>query len=160
MSGSNAALQDLYPDGFAHCFGCGRDNEHGHRLKTHWIDGEGVARFTPRPEHLSVPGFVYGGLLASLVDCHSMAVAAADRLIRDGKRPGVDETPRFVTGRLEVDYRKPTPIGVELEIRGRVVEAGERKAVVESTVSADGVVTVTGRTVAVRVPDAMAGGGG
>ncbi|MCM2270178.1 MAG: PaaI family thioesterase, partial [Thermoanaerobaculia bacterium] len=63
------AIQDLYPADVAHCYGCGRDNLHGHRIKTYWRDGRGVARFTPQPHHLSFPGYVYGGLIASLIDC-------------------------------------------------------------------------------------------
>src|SRR3954447_18645301 len=86
FSGTNAvaisfcdmqAIQDLYPDDFAHCFGCGRNNPDGHQLKS-YVEGERVeARFTPHAHHIAVPGFVYGGLLASLADCHAMATAAA-----------------------------------------------------------------------------------
>jgi len=155
MTAPPRALQDRYPEGFARCFGCGRLNREGHLLKTVWESGEGVSRFTPRPEHLSVEGFVYGGLLASLVDCHSMATAAGHSMAGAGLEAGVDETPRFVTGRLEVDYLAPTPIGCELELRGRVVEASTRKAIVESTVTARGVVTARGRVVAVRIPESM-----
>jgi len=71
------AIQDLYPDDFAHCFGCGRHNPHGHQLKSFVRGEEVVAHFTPSEHHIAVPGFVYGGLLASLVDCHAMATAAA-----------------------------------------------------------------------------------
>ncbi len=59
-----AALQDLYPDDFSHCYGCGRLNAHGLHIRTAWRDGEGVGLFTPSPQHIAIPGFVYGGLLA------------------------------------------------------------------------------------------------
>ena len=59
---------------------------------------------------------------------------------------------RFVTGSLHVDFKKPTPI-VELEIRGRVKEIKGRKVVVETTVSANGVVTARGEVVAVQMPE-------
>ena len=71
------AIQDLYPEDFAHCFGCGRDNTSGHQLKSYMEDLEVVAHFTPKPHHISVAGFVYGGLLASLVDSHAMATAVS-----------------------------------------------------------------------------------
>lgn len=150
------AVQDHYPEDVAHCYGCGRLNPLGHQLKTHVLGDETVARFIPRPEHTSVPGFVYGGLVASLIDCHSMAAAAAADLRRQGRAIGDGPAPRFVTAGLNVRYLKPTPIGVELEVRGRVKEAGERKFVIEATVSANGVVTATGEVIAVRMPDTMA----
>ncbi|HLF56413.1 MAG TPA: PaaI family thioesterase [Thermoanaerobaculia bacterium] len=152
---SAAAIQDLYPGDYAHCFGCGRLNEHGHRIKTHWIDGEGVARFTPQAHEVSLPGYVYGGLIASLVDCHAIATAAADAAERAGTPFVADALPRYVTGSLKVDFKKPTPIGVELELRARVREASERKALVEVTVRAGDVVTATGEVVAVRMPETM-----
>ena len=152
---SSPALQDHYPDDVAHCYGCGRLNPLGHQLKSHVIGEETVARFVPRPEHLSVPGFVYGGLVASLIDCHGMATAAAADMQRSGRAVGDGPTPRFVTAGLNVRYLKPTPMGVELEIRGRVKEAGERKFVIEATVTVGGVVTATGEVVAVRMPNAM-----
>ena len=60
---------------------------------------------------------------------------------------------RFVTGSLHVDYLKPTPMGVELEIRGRVKEIRGRKVIVEAEVSANGVITARGELVAVQMPD-------
>ena len=74
---TETAFQDHYTDDFSHCYGCGRLNEHGHQIKT-WIEGdETVARFTPRPYHTAIPGYVYGGLVASLIDCHGTGTAAA-----------------------------------------------------------------------------------
>lgn len=147
------ALQDHYPDDYAHCYGCGRLNRLGLHVKTYW-DGAGtVARFTPRPEHMAMPGFVYGGLLASLVDCHSMGTASAAALRAAGKDIGAEPSPRFVTAMLKVDYLKPTPLGPELVLRSRAVEVGARKVKVETTVEADGVVTARGEVVAVRIPE-------
>jgi len=149
------AIQDLYPDDFAHCFGCGKHNANGHQLKS-FVDGEEVvAHFMPLPHHISVPGFVYGGLLASLVDCHAMATAAAAAEHAAGRRIGDGPAPRYVTASLHVEYLKPTPLGVELEVRGRVKERSERKAVVTLTVSAEGAITVRAEVVAVRMPSTM-----
>jgi acyl-coenzyme A thioesterase PaaI-like protein len=65
--------------------------------------------------------------------------------------------PRFVTASLRVDYLRPTPLGPELEIRGRPTEVTERKVVVEARVLVGGQVTVRGTVVAVRMPEAMVG---
>lgn len=155
MSERTAAIQDFYPDDFAHCYGCGRLNEHGLHIETRWDGDETVARFTPRPYHMAVPGFVYGGLIASLIDCHAMGTAAAAAERAAGRAVGDGPAPRYVTGSLRVEYLRPTPLGPELEIRARVRELGERKVVVDATVSANGVVTARGEAVAVRMPAAM-----
>jgi acyl-coenzyme A thioesterase PaaI-like protein len=84
-----------------------------------------------------------------------MATAAAAAEIAEGRRIGDGPTQRFVTAALRVDYLKPTPLGVELEIRGHVTERSTKKAVVAITVSAGGVMTVRAEAVAVRVPEGM-----
>jgi len=154
-------VQDYYPDAFAHCFGCGRLNAHGHHVQTRWVDGKGLATFEPKPYHIALPGYVYGGLVASLIDCHSIGTAAA----AFAEAEGVDFTdegegdgaPRFVTGSLHVDFLKPTPLGPPLELRAWPVEMGERKVVVASELSAGREVTCRGRVVAVRMPASMGG---
>jgi len=151
------AVQDHYPDDVAHCYGCGRLNPDGLQLKSRPVGDEVVARLVPRPHHTAMPGFVYGGLLASLVDCHAMGTAAAAAVRAAGRRLGDGPAPRFVTARLDVTYLQPTPLGPELEIRGRVRELGARKAIVEVTIAAAGEVTVRGEVVAVRIPDTMLG---
>lgn len=147
------AFQDYYPDNLAQCYGCGSHNEHGHRIKTEWDGEESVTRYTPEAFHTAVPGFVYGGLLASLIDCHSTGTAAAAMYRSEGREMDTLPAFRFVTGSLQVSYLKPTPLGRELEIRGRVREIKGRKVVVESTVLVDGVATASGEVVAVRMPE-------
>jgi len=150
---TGAAFQDFYPDDVAHCYGCGRLNPAGHRFRSFWDGGETVCRFTPSPEQTSLPGYVYGGLLASLVDCHGTGSAAAAAYRAEG-RP-MDSAPaiRFLTASLQVDYLAPTPLGVELEARGVIEEVKGRKVVVAIRVLAAGVEAVRGRVVAVRAPD-------
>lgn len=151
------ALQDLYPADFSYCYGCGRLNEHGLHIKTMWEDGEAVARFTPAPHHMALPGFTYGGLIASLADCHAMATAAGAMMVAAGQEPGVDQTPRFVTASLHVDYLRPTPLGPELVLRAHAVEVGERKVIVEMTIHAGDTECAKARVVAVRAPANMGG---
>jgi len=150
-----AAVQDHYPSDFAHCYGCGRLNEHGLRLRSSWDGDDVVAAFWPQPHHIALPGFVYGGLLASLIDCHAMATASATAERAAGREIGAGPAPRYVTASLRVDYLKPTPLGPDLELRARVREANERKAIVDVSVAVQGTVTVRGEVVAVRMPDAM-----
>lgn len=155
---TDAAIQDLYPEDVAHCYGCGRLNPEGLHVRTLWEGGEGVARFTPLPHHVAVPGIVYGGLLASLVDCHAIGTAAAAFMESAGRVPGRDPSPRFVTASLRVEFLKPTPVGEELVLRARPAEMGERKVRVTAEIEAAGDVTVRGEVLAVRMPGSMGGG--
>ncbi len=150
------AFQDAYPDELSHCYGCGRLNEHGLHLKSYWDGDETVAVFTPRSYHVALPGFVYGGLIASLIDCHGTASAAAATCRAEGRELGSEPPVRFVTAALHVDYLRPTPLGGPLEIRGRIEEIKDRKVVVAETVSAGGQICARGRVVAVRMPASMA----
>lgn len=149
------AFQDYYPDDVSHCYGCGRLNEEGHQIKSRWDGDETVAFYTPRPYHTAIPGFVYGGLIASLIDCHSTGTAAAAAYRAEGR--GMDTEPplRFVTASLHVDYLRPTPIDGPLEIRGRIKEIKGKKVVVESTLSAAGNICAKGEVVAVQMPENM-----
>ena len=105
------AIQDFYPDDLSHCYGCGRLNEHGHQLKTRWDGDETVSFFEPWPEHIAIPGYVYGGLIASLIDCHGTGTAAAAAYREAGREPGTEPPFRFVTASLGVRYLRPTPMG-------------------------------------------------
>lgn len=149
------AFQEYYPDELSHCYGCGRLNDQGHQIKTYWDGDETVTLFQPLDRHISVPGFVYGGLIASLIDCHSTGTASAAAFKAANRAMGTEPPFRFVTASLTVDYLKPTPLGVPLEIRGRVEEIKGRKVVVVSTVSAQGTICARGRLVAVEMPDTM-----
>ena len=147
------SFQDYYPEYTAHCYGCGRLNDAGNHLNSYWDGEESVARFTPEPKYIAIPGYVYGGLLASLIDCHGTGTAAAAAYRAEAREMDTEPSHRFLTGSLHVDYLKPTPLGVELEIRGRVKEVKGRKIVVEEWIIANGEITVRGEVVAVEVPD-------
>ena len=151
------AFQDYYPEHLAHCYGCGRLNEHGYRIATVWDGDESVTRFTPESFHTAVPGFVYGGLLASLIDCHSTGTAAAAMYRSENREMDSSPSFRFVTGTLLVRYLKPTSLGPELLIRGHVREIKGRKVTVESTVLVDDVPTVRGEVVAIQMPENFGG---
>lgn len=151
---NDTPIQDYYPDDFSHCYGCGRLNTQGYQIKSYVKGDRVVASFQPRPWHLSVPGFTYGGLIASLIDCHAMATAAAATYRAEGREPGSNPPLRFVTASLKVDYLKPTP-NAPLELSAHAREVGPRKVLVNVELSAGGVVTARGDVVAVRIPETM-----
>lgn len=152
---SEKAFQDYYPDEVSHCYGCGRLNEHGHQIKSYWDGDETVCTFQPHSYHTAIPGYVYGGLIASLVDCHGTGTAAA-AMYRDQGRD-MDTLPalRFMTASLHVDYLKPTPIDGPLELRGVVREIKGRKVVVAIDVLAKGEVCARGEVIAVLAPEEL-----
>jgi acyl-coenzyme A thioesterase PaaI-like protein len=149
------AIQDYYPDDVAHCYGCGKLNEYGHQIKTFWEGDETVTRFTPKEYHTAIPGYVYGGLIASLIDCHGTGTAALAAYRAEGREFDTMPPFRFVTASLHVDYLKPTPLGVELELRGTVLELKGKKVISEITVLAKREVTARGKVVAVQMPENM-----
>ena len=149
------AFQDYYPNELSFCYGCGRFNEQGLKLKSYWDGEETVAIFNPRPYHIAIPGYVYGGLIASIIDCHSTGTAAAATYHAEGREMGTEPRVRFVTASLHVEYTRPTPLGVPLEVRGKIKEIKGRKVVVSATVSAGGEICAKGEVVAVKMPEQM-----
>lgn len=147
------AFQECYPEDLSHCYGCGTLNPKGLKIKSYWDGEETVAVFQPRPYHTAFPGYVYGGLIASLIDCHSTATAAAAACRAQGIEMSPEKTIRYVTASLHVDYLKPTPISGPLSLRARVSEIKDRKVVVETDLIADGKVCAKGRVVAVQMPE-------
>jgi len=156
---STKAFQDYYADDFAHCYGCGRLNEHGLHIKSYWDGEESVCHFQPEPYHTGgFTGNVYGGTIASLIDCHGAGTAMAAFRRRHGKALNAHPPIRFVTAALHVDYLAPTPIDATLELRGKVKEIKGRKVIVVITLSAKGKVRATGEVVMVQIPDHLPSG--
>jgi len=150
-------FQEYYPDDVSHCYGCGRLNPEGLKIESRWDGSETVCTFTPRSCHTAIPGYVYGGLIASLIDCHGTGTAAAAAYRAQGRAMDSQPPLRFLTASLQVDYLRPTPIGVPLTVRAQVEEVKGRKVTVTATVSARGEVCARGRVVAVQMPGQLAG---
>lgn len=149
------AFQDSYPDEFCHCYGCGRLNEHGLQMKSYWDGDDAVAVFKPRAYHTGISGYVYGGLIASLIDCHCIGTASAAKHRSENPDRDAETLPRFVTAALHVDYLRPTPLGVPLEVRARAEEIKGRKVIVTATLSAEDEICARGQVVAVQMPQDM-----
>lgn len=147
------AIQDVYPDDYAWCYGCGRLNEKGHHFRTGWQGEQTVTIYNPLPEHTAIPGFVYGGLIASFIDCHGTGSASLALHRKNGHEVGDgEEAPRFVTASLKVDFMKPTPHGVPLKAVGKVTEIHPKKWKVETEVFAQDTLCARGEVLAVVMP--------
>lgn len=153
------AIQDTYGERFQHCWGCGPKNKEGLHLKSYPSeDGERcLCQFTPDSQYTGgVPANLFGGFIALLFDCHGTASAAwfAHRA------KGLDLTEetvigRFITARLEVDFKKPTPMDEEITIEAQVEELGERKVILQMEMKAGGDLRAKAKMVAVAVKDNM-----
>ncbi len=155
MNAGPRAFQDYYPDSLAHCYGCGRLNEYGYQIKSYWDGEESVCHFMPKPYHIAIPGYVYGGLLASLIDCHGTGTASAAGYRAEHRAMDTRPPLRYLTASLHVEYLKPTILGIELEVRGRVKEVKGRRVTIEEWIVVNYDITVRGEVVAVQVPDSM-----
>jgi len=149
------AFQDYYPEELSYCYGCGSKNKHGHQIKSYWDGDETYCRFQPRPEHMAVPGYVYGGLLASVIDCHATGTAAAAKYREENRAMDSKPAFRFLTASLKVDYLLPTPIDQPFEVRAKIKEVNGRKVWVESELISGGKVCVKGLVLAIQVPEGM-----
>ena len=147
------AIQDIYPDDFAWCYGCGRLNKDGHHFRTGWDGDKTKTVYEPKSDHMAIPGFVYGGVIASLIDCHGTGSASLALHRKNGFDVEDDAIPpRFVTASLHVDFMKPTPEGVPLIAIGSLTEIHPKKWKVETEVYADEILCARGVVEAVVMP--------
>lgn len=147
------AIQDHYAPEMSHCYGCGTRNSHGYQLKSHFHGDHAEALFTiDRQYSGGFPDYAYGGIVASLLDCHGIAAAAAFFHQAQGKTLDSGEPlPRFVTGSLKVDYKRPTPLAVEIRLRATLRSLEGRKVWVDLALLAGDEVCATGELMAVQL---------
>ena len=143
------SLQETYaPNNI--CFGCGPANEKGLRIRSFPQEGnEVVLEWTPKEHHQAFPGMLNGGIIGALFDCHMNWTAAWHLMNRNG----MDKPPCTVTAEYEVKLLKPTPANAPVNIKAKVVESSDRKAVVEAELNANGEVCAKSRGVFVAVKE-------
>ena len=127
---SSLSIQEsLYPD--LTCFGCGHANPDGFHLRS-YRDGElTVATFTPGLEHDNGFGFLNGGIISTVLDCHTAAVVMWEAQRRHW--PADDGAPvPFITAGFEVRFLRPTPLGPPVSLRAEPVEISESAIVVSA----------------------------
>lgn len=142
------SLQETYAPN-NRCFGCGPANDKGLRIRSFEEGDELVCDWTPEPHHVAFEGIVNGGIIGSLLDCHSNWTAARHLM----KTRAAAELPATVTLDFHVTLKRPTPMGTPLHLRAKVAESGEDRAVIEATLEANGKVTATCRGTFVAVKE-------
>lgn len=155
----NIAIQSCYGERFQYCWGCGAKNEAGLHLKSYPSDDEEsvIAKIIPDKMFTGgVPNNLFGGMIAMIFDCHGTASAAFFKHKSKGLELKADTIiERFITARLEIDFKKPTPMNEEVVIKSVLEELGERKAIINMTLEAKGEIRAKARMVAVAVKDDM-----
>jgi acyl-coenzyme A thioesterase PaaI-like protein len=140
------SLQDRYGASTT-CFGCGPANPQGLQIKTHIHGEEGVCHFVPEKHHEAFDGFVAGGIIGAVFDCHCNWTATAHLM----ERNGLDRPPATVTAEYTVRFQKPTRSAARLVFHARVTDSSNRRATVEARLEADGETTATCHAVFVAV---------
>ena len=149
--GDERSVQDRFFEGGI-CFGCGPANDRGLRIKS-FPRSDGVdglwCRWRPQPHHAAYEGMLSGGIVGTLLDCHSNWTAAWHLM----QVKGADRPPTTVTAEFCVKLRKPTPMDEELLLQSEVVHATDRKVVVHATLAASSGVTASCEGTFVAVPE-------
>ncbi len=121
-SAGGTSIQDRYFSGMT-CFGCGPANARGLQLKSFdGADGEVFATFLPWPEHDNGLGYLNGGIISTLLDCHSAAAMVVESAARGLPADG---TLHYVTAQLDVRYLRPAPLTESVQLRAQVVDASD-----------------------------------
>lgn len=151
------AFQDQIPNN--HCFGCGPDNTHGLRIKSYWEGEDAVCTYHASPhQNAGTPEFLNGGIIATLVDCHSICTAVADAYRREGRAIGTYPLVWYVTGSLTVHYLQPTPIDQPVTLQARIIRTEGKKTQVHCTMACVDDECVTAEVLAVRVSESWTAG--
>ena len=143
---SRKSLQERYAPDNA-CFGCGPANPKGLHIRSFAEGDEVVAQWQAAAEYEAFPGMLCGGIIGTLLDCHSNW-AATHHLMR---KAGADHPPCTVTADFAVKLLRPTPTAGPVTLRARVVESTDDRALVESSLETGGKTTATCRGTFVAV---------
>lgn len=154
VSGAQAAFQDLLPNNT--CFGCGPDNEQGLRIKSFWSTEkptETVCEFQGKPHHnAGSAGVLNGGIIATIMDCHSVMTAVAQAYRDAGREVGNGPRLWYVTGQFDLIYLAPARLDLPAELTARVVATNGKKSEVSCELRSGETLCTTSRMIAVHVP--------
>ncbi|HLE24452.1 MAG TPA: PaaI family thioesterase [Thermodesulfobacteriota bacterium] len=137
------------------CWGCGSSNEYGLHIKSYWSGDESVCTWKPHQHHMAGPTHILnGGIIATLIDCHSVCTAIAAAYREEGRELNTEPFIWYVTASLKIDYIRPTPISEPVTLRARVKEMRGRKTIVTCSLLSNGEECARGEVIAIRVsPD-------
>lgn len=133
--------ESLYPT--LTCFGCGHANPDGLHLRSYREDDLTVARFTSRPEHDNGFGFLNGGIITTVLDCHGAAVVLWEAATRGWEAEPGAPIP-FITAGIDVRFLRPAPLATEVALTARAELVTDAEIIVVAELLADDKVRATG----------------
>ena len=136
---TSKSLQDQFAPNLV-CFGCGPANEKGLQIKSFVKGDRVIAKFETRDHHQAYQGMINGGIIGALLDCH-MNWTACWHLMQ---RLNLDAPPCTVTAEYRVVFKAPTPSEKPLQLEAWVVDASDRKAVIEATIGTEDGISAQG----------------
>lgn len=140
------SLQEKYAPQNA-CFGCGPANPKGLHIRSFVQGNEVVAEWKAESHHEAFPGILNGGIIGTLLDCHSNWAAAYHLMLQ----AGVEHPPCTVTADYAIKLLRPTPTDTIIKLTARVFEIKADRAVIDARLEASGKVCATCRGTFVAV---------
>jgi predicted thioesterase len=134
------------------CYGCGRLNERGLRIRSTWDGDDVVCRWRPELFHVGLPGRLQGGVLTTAIICHALWTATATALRNEGRPIQEPLDTAYSTMSVKVDFLAPTPLDGEVTLRARVTSFDGERATVATSATVGDVETARAETMHVRVP--------
>lgn len=135
------------------CFGCGNDNHEGLKIKSYWEEDEAVCIWYSQEKYHGWANLLNGGVLATLIDCHTMCTCVAHAYKQEGREFGSNPEYRYATGTITVKYLKPTLNDKPIELRAKVTEQKGRKTTLACDVYVEGIKTAEAVVIGIRVYD-------
>ena len=146
MEMADKSLQEIYAPQST-CYGCGPANPKGLRIRSFARGDEVVADWKPEPHHEAYPSALNGGIIGTLMDCHSNWTAAWNLM----QRSGAAHLPCTVTAEYAIKLLRPTPTAEPVRLVAKVVELRDDRATIEAELIANGKVCATSRGTFVAV---------
>ena len=146
-------IKQIFQDYMGHnvCFGCGKYNAEGLQIKSFWEGDEAVCRWRAASHHHGWKGIMNGGIMATLIDCHSMCTAMAHATRVENRALGTAPHYKYATGTMTIRYLKPTSNLDEVVLRAQVTEMKGRKTVVKCDFYSKDIKTAEAEVIAIRV---------
>jgi acyl-coenzyme A thioesterase PaaI-like protein len=135
------------------CFGCGKDNPEGLQLKSYWEEDKCVCIFHSQEKYQGWKNLMNGGILATVIDCHTMGAATSYAYRQENRSYDSEPTYRYATGTLTIKYLKPTPNTIPIKIIAQITEVKGRKTTMHCEAWAGDTLTAEAEVVAIRVFD-------
>ncbi|HEC40325.1 hypothetical protein LCGC14_1462060 [marine sediment metagenome] len=147
------AFQDLWPEMYSHCFGCGRNNKQGLQIKSFWDKDETICTWTPRKIYEAGVGILCGGIVSTLIDCHCVNTAIAALYKAENREIGSKPFIPYMGGSINMKLMKPIFINKPVVLKAKIKEMEARKAIITCTVFSGNSECAKAEVIAIKAPE-------